>query len=114
MSFLFFGGLMLLYSLRGKFHHRDRILALAKLRGDEDVLDVGTGRGLLLVGAAKKLVTIGETAGVVSGLPPAMSLRWLRATVSRPGLRAPEFCGSAPSQCPAEARYLPGIHRVFQ
>ena len=57
VSFLFFGGLMLLYSLRGKFRHRDRILALAKLRGDEDVLDVGTGRGLLLVGAAKKLVT---------------------------------------------------------
>jgi arsenite methyltransferase len=63
VSFLFFGGLMLLYSLRGKFRHRDRILALAKLRGDEDVLDVGTGRGLLLVGAAKKLVT-GHAVGL--------------------------------------------------
>jgi arsenite methyltransferase len=63
VSFLFFGGLMLLYSLRGKFRHRDRILALAKLRGDEDVLDVGTGRGLLLVGAAKKLVT-GRAVGL--------------------------------------------------
>src|SRR6185437_13849810 len=62
-SCLFFGGLMLLYSLRGKFRHRDRILALAKLRGDEDVLDVGTGRGLLLVGAAKKLVT-GRAVGL--------------------------------------------------
>jgi arsenite methyltransferase len=60
---LFFGGLMLLYSLRGKFRHRDRMLALAKLRGDEDVLDVGTGRGLLLVGAAKKLVT-GHAVGL--------------------------------------------------
>jgi arsenite methyltransferase len=60
---LFFGGLMLLYSLRGKFRHRDRILALAHLRGDEDVLDVGTGRGLLLVGAAKKLVT-GHAVGL--------------------------------------------------
>jgi arsenite methyltransferase len=63
VSFLFFGGLMLLYSLRGKFRHRDRMLALAKLRGDEDVLDVGTGRGLLLVGAAKKLVT-GHAVGL--------------------------------------------------
>ena len=60
---LLFGGLMLLYSLRGKFRHRDRMLALAKLRGDEDVLDVGTGRGLLLVGAAKKLVT-GRAVGL--------------------------------------------------
>jgi ubiquinone/menaquinone biosynthesis C-methylase UbiE len=60
---LFFGGLMLLYSLKGKFRHRDRILALAHLRGDEDVLDVGTGRGLLLVGAAKKLVT-GHAVGL--------------------------------------------------
>jgi SAM-dependent methyltransferase len=50
-------GLMLLYSLHGKFRHRDRMLSQANLRGDESVLDVGTGRGLLLVGAAKKLVT---------------------------------------------------------
>jgi SAM-dependent methyltransferase len=62
-SCLFFGGLLLLYSLRGKFRHRDRMLALVTLRGDEDVLDVGTGRGLLLVGAAKKLVT-GHAVGL--------------------------------------------------
>jgi SAM-dependent methyltransferase len=56
-------GLMLLYSLRGKFRHRDRMLAMANLRGDESVLDVGTGRGLLLVGAAKRLVT-GRAVGL--------------------------------------------------
>ena len=56
-------GLMLLYSLHGKFRHRDRMLALANLRGDESVLDVGTGRGLLLVGAAKRLVT-GRAVGL--------------------------------------------------
>jgi arsenite methyltransferase len=50
-------GLMLLYSLKGKFRHRDRMLTMANLRGDENVLDIGTGRGLLLVGAAKRLVT---------------------------------------------------------
>jgi arsenite methyltransferase len=56
-------GLMLLYSLHGKFSHRDRMLALANLRGDESVLDVGTGRGLLLVGAAKRLTT-GRAVGL--------------------------------------------------
>jgi len=61
--FLLCGGMMMFYSLRGKFHHRDRMLALAKLRGDENVLDVGTGRGLLLVGAAKQLTT-GRAVGL--------------------------------------------------
>ena len=46
---------MLAYARIGKFRHRDRILALAALRGDEQVLDVGTGRGLLAVGAARRL-----------------------------------------------------------
>ena len=63
LAFLLSGGLMLLYSLRGNFHHRDRMLALAQLRGDENVLDVGTGRGLLLVGAAKRLTT-GRAVGL--------------------------------------------------
>lgn len=51
------GGLMLVYALYGKFPHRDRMLALHAWRGDEQVLDVGTGRGLLLVGAARRLTT---------------------------------------------------------
>lgn len=56
-------GLMLLYALRGKFAHRDRMLALYDWRGDEQVLDVGTGRGLLLVGAARHL-TQGHAVGL--------------------------------------------------
>jgi arsenite methyltransferase len=56
-------GWMLLYSLYGKFRHRDRMLAMANLRGDESVLDIGTGRGLLLVGAAKRLTT-GRAVGL--------------------------------------------------
>ena len=47
--------LMIAYAKIGKFHHRDRILAAAGLRGHERVLDLGTGRGLLAVGAAKRL-----------------------------------------------------------
>src|SRR5579885_2484667 len=51
-SFLLPGILMLVYAKYGKFRHRDRMLGYVSWRGDEQVLDVGTGRGLLLVGAA--------------------------------------------------------------
>jgi SAM-dependent methyltransferase len=61
--FFFFGGLMLVYSLHGKFRHRDRILAKVQWTGAETVLDVGTGRGLLLIGAAKRLTT-GHATGI--------------------------------------------------
>jgi arsenite methyltransferase len=49
------GLLFLQYVKVGKFHHRDRMLSLHQWRGDEQVLDVGCGRGLLLAGAAKLL-----------------------------------------------------------
>lgn len=55
--------LMLLYSKIGKFKHRDRILNLINWRGDETVLDVGTGLGLLMNGAAKHLTT-GKVLGI--------------------------------------------------
>jgi ubiquinone/menaquinone biosynthesis C-methylase UbiE len=57
------GALMLVYARFGKFRHRDRMLKLHNWRGDEQVLDVGTGRGLLLVGAAR-LLTTGHAAGL--------------------------------------------------
>jgi arsenite methyltransferase len=57
------GLLMLVYSKYGKFRHRERMLAMHTWRGDEQVLDVGTGRGLLLVGAAKKLAS-GRGVGI--------------------------------------------------
>jgi SAM-dependent methyltransferase len=49
------GLLMIWSSRRGKFRARDRLLDDLGLRGDETVLDVGTGHGLLLIGAAKRL-----------------------------------------------------------
>lgn len=61
--FFLSGGLMLLYSLVGKYRHRDRILAKVQWTGAENVLDVGTGRGLLLIGAAKRLTT-GHATGI--------------------------------------------------
>jgi arsenite methyltransferase len=48
-------GLMALRYVRiGKHLHRDRMLDLVTWRGDEQVLDVGTGGGLMLIGAAKR------------------------------------------------------------
>ncbi|MEP7123005.1 MAG: class I SAM-dependent methyltransferase, partial [Byssovorax sp.] len=47
----------------GKLTLRDRILTGLALRGDEQVLDVGCGRGLMLLGAAKKL-TSGKAQGI--------------------------------------------------
>ena len=56
-------GAQILFSKVGKFRERDRLLNSIPWRGDETVLDVGCGRGLLLVGAAKHLRT-GRAVGV--------------------------------------------------
>jgi arsenite methyltransferase len=61
--FLATSAAMLHSSRRGKLIERDRLLDGLDLRGDEDVLDVGCGRGLLLVGAAKRLPS-GRAVGV--------------------------------------------------
>lgn len=55
--------LMLLGSRFGKLRLRDKLLALIPWRGDERVLDVGCGHGLMLIGAAKHLTT-GKAVGV--------------------------------------------------
>ncbi len=57
------GCLMILYGKWGKFRHRERILSLYPWQGDEMVLDVGTGLGLLMIGAAKRL-TNGKSYGI--------------------------------------------------
>ena len=57
------GILMLLYAKWGKFHHRDRMLEMIDWKGNETVLDVGTGRGLLMIGAAKHLQS-GKSVGI--------------------------------------------------
>jgi arsenite methyltransferase len=55
--------LMVLSSRVGKLRARDRLLDRLALRGDETVLDVGCGHGLLLLGAARRLTT-GRAIGV--------------------------------------------------
>jgi arsenite methyltransferase len=59
--------LFLLYVKVGKFRHRDLMLSLHPWRGDENVLDVGCGRGLLLAGAAKRIAALKGT-GHVTGI----------------------------------------------
>jgi arsenite methyltransferase len=60
----FCGGVLMLYSsYQGKFRQRDRILRSLHLRGDETVLDVGCGHGLLLIAAAKQ-VPRGRSVGI--------------------------------------------------
>lgn len=55
---------MLQYSLAGKRRTRDAMLNLVTWFGDEMVLDVGTGAGLLMIGAAKRLTRGGRAVGI--------------------------------------------------
>ena len=54
---------MVAYVVRGKFNIRDLMLNLIDWQGHETVLDIGTGRGLLAIGAAKRLTT-GKSIGI--------------------------------------------------
>ncbi|HLN33053.1 MAG TPA: class I SAM-dependent methyltransferase [Gemmataceae bacterium] len=57
------GALMIYSSKIGKLRERERLLDLVPWNGDELVLDMGCGRGLLLIGAAKRLTT-GKSVGI--------------------------------------------------
>lgn len=57
------GCIMLSASLFFKQRLRDRVIASLNLRGGEQVLDVGCGHGLMLIGAAKNLTT-GKATGI--------------------------------------------------
>jgi arsenite methyltransferase len=57
------GCLMLYWSKTVKVRGRESVLDQTSWRGDEHVLDVGCGRGLMLIGAAQRLTT-GRAIGI--------------------------------------------------
>ena len=63
---------MVRYSRSGKLGLREKLLDMFPWRGDEAVLDVGCGKGLLLVGAARRLKT-GKAIGVDVWLSHALT-----------------------------------------
>ncbi len=60
---LVYGAVMLWSSLVGKKRVSDRLVAALQLSGNERVLDAGCGRGLALIGCAKRL-TAGKVVGI--------------------------------------------------
>jgi SAM-dependent methyltransferase len=63
LVFLVIGAVMVWSSRVAKLRLRDQLLDSLALRGDERVLDVGCGRGLLAIGAAKRLKN-GKVVGI--------------------------------------------------
>lgn len=60
---LILGTSMYFYGIKGKFLMRDYLLSKIAWKGNENVLDIGSGTGLLLNGAAKFLTT-GRAIGI--------------------------------------------------
>ncbi len=85
-------GLMLYSSKIGKIRVRDKLLDTLRLRGDEDVLDLGCGSGLMLLGAAAR-----APAGTATGID-----LW----------RARDQAGSTRQQCLTNAERLGVSERV--
>lgn len=63
LFFLAIGAVMVWSSRVAKLRLRDQLLDSLALRGDERILDVGCGRGLLAIGAAKRLKN-GKVTGI--------------------------------------------------
>jgi arsenite methyltransferase len=61
--FLILGTSMYVYGIKGKYKMRNFMLNKINWRGNETVLDVGTGRGVYMIGAAKHLTT-GKSIGI--------------------------------------------------
>lgn len=96
-------------SRAGKLKERDRLLDQLPWRGDEWVLDVGCGRGLLLIGAAKRLST-GRAVGLdvwrrqdQAGNDPAVTMANAQA----------EGVAERVELCDGDARQLPFNEQTF-
>jgi arsenite methyltransferase len=58
-----FGLSMYVYGIYGKYKMRDFVINKINWQGNEMVLDIGTGRGVYMIGAAKHLTT-GKSIGI--------------------------------------------------
>ena len=81
LSFGFAAAVMILSSRIAKVKVRDLILESIPWRGDENVLDVGCGRGLFLIGAAKRLKS-GKATGIDLWNPQDLSGNTAAATLA--------------------------------
>ncbi len=79
--YLAMGGFMLWSSRTGKLAVRDSMLDALPWRGDEMVLDAGCGRGLLLIGAARRLAK-GKVTGIDSWSTGSSSKNSAEATLA--------------------------------
>ena len=84
---------MVYSSKAGKIRVRDRVLDRLAMHGDEDVLDLGCGSGLMIVGAAQRL----DRGGTATGID-----LW----------RSRDQAGSNPEKCLDNARRLGVEDRV--
>ncbi len=60
---LILGTSMYVYGIKGKMRMRDFVLSKIAWKGKETVLDIGTGLGIYMIGAAKHLTT-GKSIGI--------------------------------------------------
>ena len=101
--------LMVAYVKVEKFRHRDRMLKMARWRGGEQVLDVGTGRGLLMIGAAKRLTT-GKSIGMDIWREQDLSHNTPEAAMRNAEI---EGVRDRVELCDADARQIPFPDRSF-
>ncbi|MEO8035190.1 MAG: class I SAM-dependent methyltransferase [Acidobacteriota bacterium] len=107
LGFTFAASMMLWSSLVGKFRARDSLLNAIPWSGNERVLDVGCGHGLLLIGAAKRL-----TAGQAVGIDIWQSVDQAGNSAEATGLNA-ELEGVVIEVRDGDARHIPFDDETF-
>jgi arsenite methyltransferase len=96
-------------SKSGKLRMRDQIITQLPWRGDEQVLDIGCGHGLMLIGAAKRLTT-GKATGIDMWLQDSQLHNDIDLTLANASL---EGVGDRVTVRRADARDLPYDNNAF-